>query len=76
MKLRNYLIDAAVFSREQKGEIEDSILNLLMDRSLVSMLKKVRSTKSEKMVVSKKEMEDILDIILKVRKTIIKLPTR
>jgi len=76
MKLRNYLIDAAIFSREQKGEIEDTVLNLLMDRSLVSMLKKVKATKSEKMVVTKKEIEDILDIILKVRKTIIKLPVR
>ena len=75
MKLREYLIDAAVFSREQKGELEDSVLNILMDPKLARMLKKVKSTKSANMVVSKREIEEILDIVLKVRKTISKLPT-
>lgn len=72
MRLRRYLIEA--FTREQKQELEHKILNQLMDPTLSRLLKKIKATKAENLMISKKEVEDALDIYKKVRDAILSLP--
>lgn len=72
MRLSLYLIEA--FTRDQKEELEHKIINQIMDPTLGRLLKKVKATKSENLLISKKEIEDVLDIYKKVRDTILSLP--
>lgn len=73
MRLSLYLIEA--FTRDQKKELEHKIINRMMDPTLGRLLRKVKATKSENLLISKKEIEDALDVYKKVRDIILSLPT-
>jgi hypothetical protein len=75
MRLRSYLVETIKFSRDQKNNLCHVILNILMDPSAASMLKKLKKDSDNGMItVTKTEVETVLTNLKRIRQIIIDLP--
>ena len=73
MKFKTYLKETK-FSKCQKDDLSHFILNVLMDPNAAKLLKKIETSQTEEVTVTKKEAKSMLDNLLRIREFIKNLP--
>lgn len=74
VNFKTYLQEQTKFSKIQKDDLSHFILNILMDPNATKLLKKIETSQTEEVTVTKSEVKSMLDNLLKIRDFIKNLP--